>query len=155
MDTRKEIPDRIKDLIAPHLESSGVELVEITYKREQAGMVLRLLVDTPEGIRLNECEALNAYVSDLLDKEDIIDEQYVIEVSSPGLDRPMKTDRDFGRSLGKMIEVTTYEAIDGRKTHEGALIGMDKEKIVIESQGGVSTVIPRKSIALARLKIEF
>lgn len=153
METHEELVGRVTKLAAPYLEDNGIELVEITYRREQGGMTLRLLVDTPEGIKIAECEGLNNYLSEILDKEDFIDEHYVIEVSSPGLDRPMKSDRDFERSLGKDIEVTTYVPVDGRKTHDGLFIGMDKENIVIESSG-VSTVIPLKSIALARLRID-
>ncbi len=154
MDMQADIAGRVKELIAPYLSESGVELVDITYRREQLGMTLRLLVDTPEGIKIAECESLSNYLSGLLDQEEVIGERYVLDVSSPGLDRPIKTDRDFERALGKDLEMTTYEPIDGRKTHEGRFVGMDKENIVIESSG-VSVVIPRKSIALARLKIKF
>jgi ribosome maturation factor RimP len=153
MDRYEDIVERVRTLVAPYLEDNGVELVEITYRREQAGMTLKLLVDTPGGIRIDECESLNDHLSALLDEEDVIAEHYVIEVSSPGLDRPIKTDRDFERSIGKRIEVTTFAPVDGKKTHEGALIGMDKGNIVIESSG-VSTVIPREKIALARLQVE-
>lgn len=146
--------ERVKELIATYLVEHDIELVEIGYKRVQGEMTLRLLVDTPGGIRMDECEALNNYLSDVLDRENIIEEHYVIEVSSPGLDRPMKTDRDFERNVSKAIEVTTYEPIDGRKAHEGLLIGMDKEKIVVEKDG-ISTVIPRSKIAVARQKIDF
>ena len=149
-----EIVDRVKELIAPYLEEKGIELVDMIYRREQGGMTLRVLADTPQGITVAECEALNNYMSELLDKENVVEEHYLLEISSPGLDRPMKTDRDFERSLDRAIEVTTYEPVDGRKTHEGRLIGLDKENIVIET-GGVSIVIPKKSIAAARLKIEF
>ena len=149
-----EITNRVKDLISGYLESHDIELVDIIYRREQPGMVLRLLVDTPEGIKISECEELNVYLSEALDKENVIAERYTLEISSPGLDRPLKTDRDFERSLSKKIEVTTYEPIDGRKTHEGTLVGMDKESIVIEANG-VSTVIPRAKTAIARRKVEF
>ncbi|MBP7056112.1 MAG: ribosome maturation factor RimP [Candidatus Omnitrophica bacterium] len=149
-----EILERVQELLTPYLSEHGIELVEITYKRMQEGMTLRLLVDTPAGVRMDECEALNNFLSETLDRENVIEEHYLIEVSSPGLDRPMKTDRDFERNLGKDIEVTTYEAIDGRKTHEGRFVGMNKEEIVME-RGGVSVVIPRNKIALARQKLEF
>jgi len=154
MDMQIDITEQIKELVAPYLSENGVDLVEITYRREQGGMTLRLLVDTPEGIKIAECEDLNKYLGELLDKEEVIGEHYLLEVSSPGLDRPIKTDRDFERALGKDLEVTTYAPVDGRKTHEGRFVGMDKDKIVIES-GGVSIVIPRTSIALARLNIKF
>lgn len=154
MDMSGDIIERVKELVWPYLEKNGVELVEITYRREQAGMTLRLLVDTPEGIKIAECESLNNYLSELLDKEDVIGEHYLIEVSSPGLDRPIKTERDFWRVLGKDLEVLTYAPVDGRKSHVGRFIGMDKDAIVVEASG-VSTVIPKASIAMARLKIEF
>jgi len=149
-----EIAEKVQELAKPYLEDHGIELVEIMYRREQGGMVLRLLVDTPDRISIEECGTLNNYLSQMLDKEDIIQESYTIEVASPGLDRHLKTDRDFERMIGADIEATTYERIDGRKTHAGKLIGMDKESIVMES-GGVSTVIPRKSIAVARMKVDF
>lgn len=150
---RTEVTERVKALSQAYLDENSIELVEIMYRREAGGMVLRLLVDTPEGIRIDECEGLNKFLSEALDKNDIIQESYTIEVSSPGLDRHLTTDRDFERVIGRDIEATTYEKIDGKKTHDGELIGMDKETIVIESDG-ISTVIPRRSIAVARLKID-
>lgn len=149
-----EIIDRVKELISDYLERHDIELVDIVYRREQNGMVLRLLVDTPNGIKVNECEDLNNFLSDCLDRDDLIDERYILEISSPGLDRPIKTDRDFERSIGKVIDVTTYEPVDGKRAHYGKLIGMDKDEIVIES-GGISVVIPKKKIAMARPRIEF
>lgn len=153
MDSTK-ITERVKELIGPYLRENGIELVDLTYRRESGGMTLRLLADTPEGIRIDECEAVNNALSDLLDKEDFIGEHYVIEVSSPGLDRPIKTDRDFERSMGKPLEVTTFCPIDGRKTHIGCLAGMNREEIVLEARG-ISTAIPRDKIAMAKLHIEF
>lgn len=147
------IVERVQELVRPYLDAHEMELVDIMYRREQGGMVLRLLVDTAECITIEECGALNNYLSETLDKEDIIQDRYTIEVASPGLDRHLSTDRDFERVMGLDIEVTTYERIDGRKTHSGNFIGMDKENIVL-GQSGVSTVIPRKSIAVARIKIE-
>jgi ribosome maturation factor RimP len=149
-----EIIEKVREMIAGYLEENGIELIDVIYRREQLGMVLRLLVDTPEGITVKECEDLNKYLSGLLDADDIVNERYVLEVSSPGLDRPIVTDRDFKRSLGKELDITTYEAIDFKKTHEGILIGMDKENIVIEANG-TSTVIPKNKIAKAKLKIKF
>ncbi|MFA4982040.1 MAG: ribosome maturation factor RimP [Candidatus Omnitrophota bacterium] len=146
--------ERVKLLIDSYLQEKGIELVEITYKREQGGLTLRLLVDTPEGISIKECEDLSGYLSGLLDKEEMIKDRYILEVSSPGLDRPIITDRDFERSMGKELDISTFELIDLRKTHEGKLVGMDKENVVIESNG-MSTVIPKNKIARARLRLEF
>lgn len=151
---KMEITDRARQVAEDYLKARDIEIVDVIYRREQQGMVLRLLIDKPEGVTIKECEALNDFLSAELDKEDAIQDRYILEVSSPGLDRPIKTDRDFERAMGRMLEITLYEAIDGRKAHEGSLVGMDKENIVIGS-GGISTVIPRNKIALARLKIEF
>ena len=149
-----EVVDRIKLLIESYLEESGIELVEIIYRREQGGMVLRLLVDTPEGITIAECEALNNYLSEALDKEEVIDERFLLEVASPGLDRPIVTDGDFARVMGKELYIRMYEPVDGKREHQGKLIGMDSESAVIESNG-ISTVVPRVKIAKATLKFKF
>jgi ribosome maturation factor RimP len=149
-----EISDRVREIASRYTEERNIEIIDIIYRREQPGMVLRLLVDKPEGITMAECEAINNYLSEELDKADVIQDRYVLEVSSPGLDRPLKTDRDFERVIGQRIEVMTYEPIEGKKSRAGSLIGMDKETVVVED-GGISTVIPRNKIALARLKIDF
>ena len=149
-----EVRERVNELISGYLEQNGIELIEIIYRREQPGMVLRLLVNTPEGITLGQCETLNNYVGQLFDSENAIEGHYILEVSSPGLDRPITTCKDYERSMGKELDLTTYQAIDGRKTHEGKLVGMDEENIVLESSG-VSTVISKRLVARARLKVEF
>ena len=149
-----EVIDRVKTLIEGYLEENGIELVDIIYRREQGGMVLRLCVDTPKRITIAECEELNNYLSEALDKEDVIDERFLLEVSSPGLDRPIVTDRDFTRAMGKELDMRMYEPIDGKREHQGKLIGMAKDDVVIESNG-IATIIPRAKIAKATLKLEF
>jgi ribosome maturation factor RimP len=149
-----DIIESVKELAEGYLREHGIELVDVVYRREQNGMVLRVLVDTPTGIRLSECETLNNFLSEALDRENSIDEHYTLEVSSPGLDRPMKTDKDFQRAIGKKLEIATYEPIDGRRAHEGRLMGMDRANVVIEG-GGISVVIPKAKIAMARLRVEF
>jgi len=149
-----EIVDRVKELIAGYLEEHDIELVDIVYRREQEGMVLRLLADTPQGITIKECEDLNSYLGETLDKEDIIADHYIIEVSSPGLDRPIVTDRDFARSMSKELEISLYEPIAGKRRHDGKLVEADKDNIAIDS-GGVRITLPRNKIAKAVLKIEF
>jgi ribosome maturation factor RimP len=148
-----EVIEQVKLLIDKYLEQNSIELVEAMYRREQGGMMLRLLVDKAGGINIKDCEELNNFLSRALDEANVIEERYTIEVSSPGLDRPIKTDRDFEKSMGRAIDVTTYEPVDGSKTHSGVLIGMNKEEVVIAS-GDVSTVIPRSKVAMARLRIE-
>ncbi|MFA6320449.1 MAG: ribosome maturation factor RimP [Candidatus Omnitrophota bacterium] len=149
-----EITEQVNSLIESYLQENGIELVEIIYRREQGGMVLRLLVDTPNGITVDECEKLNNFLSEALDKEEVVADHFLLEVASPGLDRALVTDKDFARVMGKELDVSMYEPIDGKREHQGKLLGMDRENIVIESNG-VSIVIPRTKIAKAKLKIEF
>jgi len=149
-----EVIERVKSLVDSYLEDHSIELVDIIYRREQGGMVLRLLVDTPEGITIAECEGLNNYLSGVLDKESVIDEHFPLEVASPGLDRPLVSDKDFARVMGKDLDVRMYEPIDGKRERQGRLIGMDKENVVIE-YNGISTVIPRLKISKAVLRLEF
>ena len=149
-----EVADHIKSLIESYLEDNGIDLVEIIYRREQGGMVLRLLADTTDGITIAECEALNNYLSEAIDKEEVIAEHFLLEVASPGLDRPITTDRDFARAIGKELDIRMYEPVDGKREHQGKLIGMEKDNVVIESND-ISTVIPRGKIAKATLKLEF
>ncbi len=149
-----EIIERVKELAANYLEKNGIELIDVIYRREQGGMTLRLLVDTPQGISIAGCEALNTYLGELLDKENVIEDHYLLEISSPGLDRPLVSDKDFERVVGENVYVSTYEPIGSRREHEGKLIGINKDDIVVVSNG-MSTVIPRQKIAKAKLKIEF
>ena len=149
-----EVVDKVREIAEVYLRDHGIELIDIVFRREGQGLVLRIVADTAEGITVSECTGLNKFLSEVLDREDVIQDRYTLEVSSPGLDRPIKTDKDFERSMGKELELTLFEAIDERKTHEGLLVGMDKDNVVIERQG-ISTEIPRSKIALARLKIEF
>jgi ribosome maturation factor RimP len=144
----------VKELISGYAADHGIELVDVIYRRESPGMVLRLLVDTAEGITIEECEDLNKYLSEVLDKENVIEDHFVLEVSSPGLDRALKTDRDFERVVGNELMITTFEPIEGKRVIEGKLISSDKEKILVEAVDKTITV-PRAKIAKATLKIEF
>ena len=150
---RTDIVERVKALSQGYLDENSIELVEIMYRREAGGMILRLLVDTPEGVTIAECERLNNYLSEALDKEEVIAEHFLLEVASPGLDRPLVTDRDFERVMAKELNINMYEPVDDKREHRGKLIGMDKENVVIELNG-ISTVIPRAKIAKAKLRID-
>ncbi len=148
------IIERVSELVAGYLAKNGIELIDVIYRREAGGMVLRLLVDTEEGINLDQCESINRNIGEELDREGIIEGHYVLEVSSPGLDRPLKTDRDFERAKGKDIVVHLYEPVNNKRTHDGLLLGVSEESIEIESSGSV-VILPRLKIAKAVLKLEF
>ncbi|NQT07352.1 MAG: ribosome maturation factor RimP [Candidatus Omnitrophica bacterium] len=144
------IVNKIKGLTAKLLQEGAIELIDIIYRRESGGMVLRFLVDKEGGIKLEECARLNEEISALLDQSEIMLDKYTLEVSSPGLDRPLKTRRDFERVMGKSIRVHTYEPIEGkRRDCEGIVKAVDDEKVTIDNN-----VIRLDKIAKAKLKIE-
>jgi ribosome maturation factor RimP len=115
--------DRIKELISPAFNQRNYDLVEITIKREQGRMILRILTDRPAGgITLDECVELNRTVSQILDEEDLILERFALEVSSPGLDRPLRTQKDFQRKLERQVWVFISEPVNQKLEWKGKLV---------------------------------
>ena len=131
------------------LNGSGVELVDVEYVKEK-DRYLRVFIDKPEGIGIEDCQSLSEKLEKLLDERDVIPEQYILEVSSPGLDRVLKKPRDFERERGKQVEVSLYEPLNGEKTLVGALAGFDGKALTLEG----SAPIPKEKIAQVRLHIE-
>jgi len=146
---------KVKEALARTLESQGVELVDLIWRKEAPGMVLRFMVDKPGGVTVDECAHLNQMISRVLDAKDLIQERYTLEVSSPGLDRPLQTRRDFDREMGKLIRVKTRQPIEGDSAHVGILREVDRKMIVIEKKDGSRFAIAFDQVAGARLEVEF
>ncbi len=145
-----EVIGRLEGLIRPLLEMEGAELVEIVLGGGRRRRMLRLFVDRPGGITVDECARLNRLIGGALDIEDPIEGAYVLEVSSPGLDRALKTDRDFARSAGRKVRVI----LSNGATHVGVLRGALGEAILLEVAGEVMK-LDRERIAKANLEVEF
>ncbi len=150
-----EILEKVKELTATALSDSGIELVELTYRREGPRMVLRFTVDKRGGINIDECGRLSRKIERILDEANFIEEDYVLEVQSPGLDRPLVKTSDFERAIGKEVKISTYAPISGRRDHTGKLKWVNDERIIIETPIGEEVVIPRETIAKAKLHISF
>ena len=118
-------------------------------------MYLRAYIDKPGGIAINDCEAVSRRLSDLLDEHDYIEDSYVLEVSSPGLGRPLRKDKDFARSIGEEVDVKTFRPIDHQKEFTGILRSFDKEKIILEMEDSQEMEFRRSDIALVRLSFDF
>ena len=131
------------------LAGSGVELVDVEYVKEK-DRYLRVFIDKPEGIGIEDCQSLSERLEKLLDERDVIPEQYILEVSSPGLDRVLKKPRDFERERGKQVDVSLYEPMDGEKLVVGTLAGFDGAALTLEGR----EPIPKEKIAQVRLHIE-
>ncbi len=126
-------------------EEMGIELVEVALDREPTGKYLRIYIDRPEGISLDDCEAFHKAVRPLLESYDYD----FMEVSSPGIDRPLKTDRDFERNLGAEVEVHLFKPLDGTKEWNGILAGLEDGEIVLDTPAGEKR-IPRKAASLVK-----
>lgn len=155
MTKREEYEKKTEELILPVLAEHGFELVDVEYVKEAGNWYLRAYIDKEGGITVNDCELVSRRVSDLLDEKDFIPDSYIFEVSSPGLLRPLKKDKDFARSIGEAIEGKLFRAVDGRKDFEGILLSFDKDGIVLEEEKGQELRLERSNIALVRLAIDF
>jgi len=140
----------VEALVAPVVEAAGLEVWEISFGREQGRRILRVTVDRDGGVDLDTIAELSERLSRRLDLEGFAgDSAYLLEVSSPGLERPLRSPRHFERSVGQQVKVKTVEPVRGRRVHEGALVSVDAEAIVIASEGGELRV-PYADIASAR-----
>ncbi len=155
MSRREEYESKTEFLIQPIVDAKGYELVDVEYVKEGSNWYLRAYVDKPGGITINDLESVSRELSDKLDEEDFIQDAYILEVSSPGLDRPLKKDKDFDRSIGEEVEIHLYRAVDGNKQYVGLLKSYNKETITIENQDGNEINFDRVNISLIRLTVDF
>jgi ribosome maturation factor RimP len=144
----------LEQLLTPVLEKESYELVDLQYVSEGGQKVLRIFVDKDGGIKLADCEILSHKVGEALDEADIIPDSYVLEVSSPGLDRILKKEKDFIKFIGKKAKVTTFAPVDGQKNFSGEIISCKDDKLVINDDSGKQASIDLCMIARARLEPE-
>ena len=132
MSRKEEYEQRAEALLAPIVEANGVELVDVEYVKEAGNWYLRGYIDKEGGITVNDCEAVSRAFSDKLDENDFIQDSYIMEISSPGLDRPLKKEKDFARSMGKLEEIRTYRPIEKQKEFCGTLTAYDNISVTFE-----------------------
>ncbi|MBE6014134.1 MAG: ribosome maturation factor RimP [Lachnospiraceae bacterium] len=154
MSKRETYEQRTEELVLPVIEENKFELVDVEYVKEAGTWYLRVYIDKPGGITIDDCEIVSRRLSDIMDEHDFIDDAYILEVSSPGLGRPLKKDKDFARSIGEEVELKTYKAIDKRKEFKGILKAFDEKTVTVEVDG-TECVFDRKDLALIRLAFDF
>lgn len=154
--SRHEIYEqRAAELLEPILEDMNFELVDVEYVKEAGTWYLRSYIDKPGGITVDDCEAVSRQYSDRLDQEDFIEDSYIMEVSSPGLDRPLKKDKDFERNLGREVEIRTYRPIEKEKEFYGILCAYDDNSVTIEREDKKQMNFLKKDMALIRPALDF
>lgn len=146
---------KTESLIMPILDRMNFELVDVEYVKEGGTWYLRAYIDKEGGITVNDCEDVAREMNVLLDEEDFIPDAYVFEVSSPGLGRPLKKEKDYLRNMDKEIEIRTYRAIDKCKEFYGLLREYDNDTVTIETEAGERVTFNKSDIALIRQAIDF
>ena len=154
MTRREEYESRTEAFLLPVLAEHNFELWDVEYVKEAGTWYLRAYIDKEGGIAVDDCEVISRILSDWLDQTDFIEESYILEVSSTGLGRPLKKERDFERSLGEEVEIRLYKALNKQKEFTGILKAYDKETVTIETAEG-ELVFNRPDIALIRLAFDF
>ncbi|OWZ84272.1 ribosome maturation factor RimP [Natranaerobius trueperi] len=147
--------DKLESLIEPAVNELGYELVDVELTTENQRAVLRVYIDTEGGITLDDCETVSNSLDELLDEHDPIPHSYVLEVSSPGAERPLRKKKDFIYFAGKSIQVKTYMKLDGRKNFKGKLIGLDGDDVIVDTYNDGEVKIPLEKIAKANLLLDF
>ena len=152
---RTEIVAKTEELVTPIIEENHFELVDVEYVREGANWYLRVYADKEGGINIDDCVLISRALEEKLDAEDFISDAYILEVSSPGLGRPLKKEKDFKRSLGEEVEIRTYRAIDRQKEFVGLLKAYDDSTVTITYEDDTEQTFDRKDIALIRQALDF
>lgn len=149
-----EILEKVRGMAGQILDHAGMQLVHLEIQREPRGLILRLYIDKDGGVTLDDCAHVSRQISAQLDLDDPLEDRYTLEVSSPGLDRPLSTDLDFTRFAGRSIRLSTRVPLDGRRHFRGRLDGIVAGSVRMTLEGGRQVDIPRDQVAKARLEAE-
>ena len=150
----EKLLQEISQVIEPILQTQGLELVDLEYQRESRGWVLRIYLDREGGVTLDDCTGVSHEVGAVLEVKDLIPNAYILEVSSPGLTRPLKKPEDFNKFRNQLVKIKLFEPLDGRKNFKGTLLGLEEDKVRVEVDQQVFE-LPLTHIAKANLEIDF
>ena len=151
----KKTEERVEALIAPIVAEKNFELVDVEFVKEGQNWYLRLYIDKEGGVTIDDCEVVSKAVEVVLDEKDPISQMYILEVSSPGIDRPLKKDSDFVKYAGEIVDIKLYKAENGAKEFQGALKGLENNIVTITDESGNAFSFDRKAIASIRLAVIF
>ncbi len=147
----KSLIEKIEGLVAPLLDQAQVELVDLSIRREYGSVVVQILADKPcGGITLEECSLLNRKIADALESENILANRYIVEVCSPGLDRPLCMAKDFARVINRPVRVFLSEAVDNKLEYDGIIKQVNESSITLESDSAKAVIIPLTKINKAK-----
>ncbi len=151
----KDVVSIIKNSILPIFENNGYELYDIEFVKEGPNWYLRIYADKEGGITIDDCELISKETSAILDKNDPIEQAYILEVSSPGIDRPLKKPEDYEKYKGEIVDIKLYKSVDKVKEFQGKLLGLEEETVTIEDEDGKVLSFKLSDIASCRLSVIF
>ncbi len=154
MSKRETIENKTEALVTPIAEKVGVSVYDVEYVKEAGEYYLRVYIDKPEGVNINECVDVSHVLSDELDKDDFIEDAYTLEVSSPGLGRTLKKDRHFANSIGQEVELKLYKPVNGTKEFAGILKEFDSDSVTVTINDQDEKFL-RKEISVIKLALDF
>lgn len=155
MSVREQYEQKAEAMAQPIIDQFGFELVDVEYVKEAGNWYLRFYIDKEGGITVDDCEAVSRIFSDKLDELDFIEDAYIMEVSSPGLGRPLKKEKDYARSMRKEVEIRTYRPINKEKEFYGILSAYDESSVTITTEDQKEQTFEKADIALIRLAFDF
>lgn len=155
MKKKEEIEAYAEALFGPITDRYGFELVDVEYVKEAGNWYLRAYIEKEGGITVDDCEVVSRDADVILDRDDCIENSYILEVSSPGLGRPLKKDKHFQQSIGEEVEVRLFRAAEGCKEYTGILEAFDKDSVTLRIEEEKTVVLERSNLALIRLAFDF
>lgn len=151
----KEIVKKVENIVKPCIDENGFELVEVEFVKEGPNYYLRIYADKEGGFSIDDCELVSRFVEKKIEKEDFIEPAYILEVSSPGIDRILKKDFEYEKYKGKEVDIKLYKPINNVKQFSGSLIGLVDDKIVISLEDSTEISFDKKDVAVCRLSVKF
>lgn len=155
METRSDVIDRVSEITRRVIAGTNLELLEVKYLREGGKWILRLYIDKPTGVGVEDCQRVSEEVEKELDQYNFLSSPYVLEVSSPGIERVLNRRQDFERFTGRRVEIRTASVYPGKKKFVGILRGIDQDQVLLEEDGGETLSFPMKEISLVQLKFKW
>lgn len=152
---KRRVVDVVADIVSPFCKANEMELVDVEFVKEGPFRYLRIIIDKEEGVSLDDCSMVSKFLNSKLDEIDPIEEQYFLEVTSPGVERELKKDEDFGRFAGRLVQANLFQPLNGKKVIKGTLKGLKENRVIIETENHGELDIPKDKVALIKLVVEF
>ncbi len=152
---KRRVVDVVEEILTPFVATNNMEIVDIEFVKEGPYRYLRVTIDKEEPVTLDDCQMVSQFLNAKLDALDPIEEQYFLEVSSPGVERVLKKEKEFEKFIGREVQLKLFQAFEGQKVLNGKLVGLIDDHIVIEHEKIGKIEIPKSKVSLTKLVVEF